>query len=175
LPRPVGSAFRVFVYPLSGFLLPNPLEPFFRPKRSWDSPLQSLSPFEEPRLSRSGFALLPFSAPDTAVITMLPGLQSLHPFKEPYSRVSHYTKLGAAPLLGFPNSEVLLSSDPAFSRRFLPLPHFPPLPRKRTRCPRVLLPEERHSSEERAYPSAVFSLFSRSNLFNGSIVAGLSF
>jgi hypothetical protein len=175
LPRPVGSAFRVFVYPLSGFLLLNPLEPFFRPKRSWGSPLQSLSPFEEPSFSQNSLLSCPSAHRIRPCITMLPGLQSLAPSKEPHSRASHYTKLGAVTLLGFSSSGVFLSSDPAFSRRLLPLPHFPPPPRRRTRCPRVLLPEERHSSEERAYPSAVFSLFSLSKLFDKITVAGLSF
>ena len=57
----------------------------------------------------------------------------------------------------------------------LPLPHFHSPSERPAPCPRVLLPEERHSSKERAYPSAVFSLFSLSNLFDGAFVDGLFF
>ena len=116
LPRPVGSAFRVFVYPLSGFLLLNPLEPSFRPKRSWDSPLQSLAPLAEPRFSRSQLLscpLAPWIRPGT---TKVLGLQSLAPCQEPFSRFSHYTQTGDLPLLGFPSSGAFPSSDPGLSR-----------------------------------------------------------
>ena len=116
LPHPVGSASRVFVYPLSGFFLLNPLEPFFRPKRSWVSPLQSFSPFEEPCLSRSQLLSCPFAHRIRPCITILLGLQSVAPFKEPSSRIDHYTNSGAVTLLGFPNSGVFHSSDPGLSR-----------------------------------------------------------
>jgi hypothetical protein len=52
LPRPVGSAFRVFVYPLSGLLLQKSSEPSFRLKRSWGSLLQSFAPLKDRFLSR---------------------------------------------------------------------------------------------------------------------------
>jgi len=116
LPRPVGSAFRVFVYPLSGFFLLNPLEPFFRPKRSWDYPLQSFPPFEEPCLSRSLLLSCPLAHWIRPRIAMLLGLQSVAPFKEPSSRTSHYTDPGAVTLLGFPSSGVFHTSDPGLSR-----------------------------------------------------------
>jgi hypothetical protein len=116
LPRPVGSAFRVSVYPLSGFLLPNPLEPFFRPKRSWDFPLQSFAPFEEPYFFRSPLLSCPFAHQIRPCITMVRGLQSVTPFKEPYPRISLYTKPGATTLLGFPSSGVFHPSDPGLSR-----------------------------------------------------------
>jgi hypothetical protein len=116
LPRPVGSAFRVFVYPLSVFFLLNPLEPFFRPKRSWGFPLQSFSPFEEPYLSRGLLLSCPFAHRIRPCITILLGLQSVALFKEPSSRISHYTNSGAVTLLGFPSSEVFHSSDPGLSR-----------------------------------------------------------
>lgn len=116
LPRPVGSAFRVFVYPPSGFLLLNPLEPSFRPKRSWVSPLQSFPPFEEPCFSRSLLLSCPFTDRIRPCITNLLGLQSVAPFKEPSSRTSHYTESGAVTLLGFPSSGVFHSSDPGLSR-----------------------------------------------------------
>jgi hypothetical protein len=116
LPRPVRSAFRVFVHPLSVFFLLNPLAPFFRPKRPWDFPLQSFSPFEEPCLSRSLLLSCPFAHRIRPCITMPLGLQSLAPFKEPSSRISHYTNSGAVTLLGFPSSGVFHSSDPGLSR-----------------------------------------------------------
>jgi histone deacetylase complex regulatory component SIN3 len=84
-----------------------------------------------------------------------------------------------------PSPEPLLSwGSPALGRfplptlashETLPLSHFHSPPRRPARCPRVLLPEERHSSEERAYPSAVSGLFSPSNLFDESFVDGLFF
>jgi hypothetical protein len=116
LPHPVGSAFRVFVYPLSGLLLPNPLAPFFRPKRSWDFPLQSFVPLAEPYFSRSPLLSCPSAHPMRPCISMEPGLQSLAPCQEPCSRASHYTQLGADPLLGFPDSGVFLFSDPGLFR-----------------------------------------------------------
>jgi hypothetical protein len=48
--------------------------------------------------------------------TKAPGLQSFTPFKEPYTRTSHYTESGAATLLGFPSSEALLPSNPVLFR-----------------------------------------------------------
>lgn len=50
-----------FGYPLSDFLLPEPLSRFFRPKRSWDFPLQSFSHFEERQPLSRLFALLPLA------------------------------------------------------------------------------------------------------------------
>jgi hypothetical protein len=116
LPRPVGSTFRVFVYPLSGFFLLNPLAPFFRPKRSWDSPLQSFPPFEEPCFSRSLLLSFPFAHRIRPCITIAPGLQGVAPFKEPSSRIDHYTNSGAVTLLGFSSSGVFHLSDPGLSR-----------------------------------------------------------
>lgn len=168
LPRPVGSAFRVFVYPLSVFFLLNPLEPFFRPKRSWDSPLQSFTPFEEPCLSRSLLLSCPFAHWMPPASQCCSDFRALLPSKS-RPRGSVITPI-PEPLLswGFPALGCFTHPTLA-SHETLPLSHFHSLPRKPARCPRVLLPEERLSSEKRAYPSAVSSLFSLSNLFNESI------
>jgi len=74
--------------------------------------------------------------------TKAPGLQSFAPFKEPYPRTSHYTESGAATLLGLTSSEAF-SLPALLSLEKLPLPHFHSPPRRRARCPRVLLPEDR--------------------------------
>lgn len=92
LPRPVRSAFRVFVYPLSVFRLRAPFEPFFRLKRSWGSPLQSFTPLKDPYLFRGGLLSCPpprnlrppISFGRTARLQPA-GLQSLSPFEEPCS------------------------------------------------------------------------------------------
>jgi len=58
------------------------------------------------------------------------------------------------------------------SHETLPLSHFPSPPKRPARCPRVLLPGERHSSEERAYPSAVLSLFNFPTCLTRNLLMG---
>jgi hypothetical protein len=116
LPRPVGSAFRVFVYPLSGFLLLNPLEPFFRPKRSWDSPLQSFAPFAEPRFSRSRLLSCPLAHRIRPCITMRLDFRALLPAKSRPRGSVITPNPEPFTLLGFSSSGVFHSSDPGFSR-----------------------------------------------------------
>ena len=146
LPRPVGSAFRVWFYPLSGFLLPNPLVPFFRPKRSWGSPLQSFAPFEEPCLSRGLLLSCPFAPRIRPVSQGCSDFKALLPSKIP-ARGPVIT-LNPEPILSWGFPALGCCTHPTLvSHETLPLPHFHSLPKRRARCPRVLLPEERHSSK----------------------------
>jgi len=174
LPHPVGSAFRVSFYPLSGFLLLNLWNHFSGPSVHGVCPFRVLLPLKS-RASLKAYCshALPHTGYGRAS-RCCSDFRALLPSKS-RSRGLAIT----------PNPESLLSwgfpalgpfSFPTLaSHETLPLPHFHSPPRRRARCPRVLLPEERHNSEKRAYPSAVSSLFSLSNLFDKRFVEGLSF
>lgn len=91
LPCPVGSAFRVFVYPLSGLLLQNPLSHFSDPSVLGIFSFRVFLPSKS-RTSLEALALLPFSPqPATADFfgraarLQSVGLQSFSPFEEPCS------------------------------------------------------------------------------------------
>jgi len=116
LPRPVRSAFRVFVYPLSGFLLLNPLDRFSGPSVHGVYPFRVLLPLKSRTSLEVPEPSCPFARRIRPCLTTSPGLQGVAPSKEPHSRVSHYTKPGAVTLLGFASSGAFHSSDPGLSR-----------------------------------------------------------
>jgi hypothetical protein len=174
LPHPVGSAFRVSLHPLNGFLLLNLWNHFSGPSVHGVCPFRvflplksraSLEAYCSHALLRIGYGRASRCCSDfRALLPSKSRARGLAITPNPESLLSW-----GFPALGF------FSSPTLASREALPLPHFHSPPRRRARCPRVLLPEERLSSEERAYPSAVPSLFSLSNLFDKRFVEGVSF
>lgn len=108
-------------------------------------------------------------------MTTTPGLQGVAPFKEPHSRVSHYTKPGAVTLLGFASSGAFHSPDPGLSRDSPSSALSLTSKRGERGALEFFCRGSGTARKERADPSAVSSLLSLSNLFDKGFVDGLFF
>lgn len=114
-----------FVYPLSGLLLPKPLEPLFQVQAFLGLTPSESFPFEELNLSRGRLLSCPWTRLTRPTWKASPGLQSLFPFEEPSThKTSCYTGFGADPLLGFSISGEF-HPDPVDPLGPTPLLYFP--------------------------------------------------
>jgi hypothetical protein len=94
-----------FVYPLSGFLLPKPLDHFSDPSVPGILPFRVFLPSKSGSSLEASFSLAVFLAHLNRVVLNQPRLQSFVPFEEPFLQERCYTNLEDVTLLGFCISE----------------------------------------------------------------------
>jgi hypothetical protein len=109
-----------FDYPLSGLLLPKPLDRFSDPSVPGIPPFRVFLPSKSVSSLEASCSLAVFLVPLNEVVLNQPRLQSFVPFEEPFLQERFYTNLEDVTLLGFSISEAF--SPPTLaspSRRLL--------------------------------------------------------